>query len=99
MLCVLRGYGVPQVVDALYVERELPATVAQLLAESVGNDCRPTFNGRALRLEPVTADAFTELLEILCVRIRGRLLAGLHRGCLPPVRLGLEPFAEFACAV
>jgi hypothetical protein len=99
LLCVLRGYGVLQVIDALDVERVLPATFAQPLAEPVGNECLPTFDGRALRLEPITADAVSELLEIRCVRIRGRLLASLHRGCLPPVRLGLEPFAEFACAV
>jgi hypothetical protein len=97
--CVLRGYGVLQVVDALYVERGLPVTVTQPLAESVGNECRPTFHGRALRLDPVAPDALSELLEILCIRIRGRLLTCLHRGRLPPVRLGLEPFAEFACAV
>ena len=27
------------------------------------------------------------------------LITLLHRGSLPPVLLGLEPFAEFACAV
>jgi hypothetical protein len=43
----------------------LPATFAQPLAETVGNEGRPTFESHALHLDPVTADAFSELVEIL----------------------------------
>ena len=65
----------------------------------MGNERRLTIDGRALRLYPVAADAFSELVEILSIRIQVWLLARLHRGRLPPVRLGLEPFREFACSV
>src|SRR2546425_12320961 len=65
----------------------------------MGDDGRPAVHGRLLVLGSVAAEAVAELLELVGVRVgRGLLTAG-NRGSLPPMLLGFEPFAEFACAV
>ena len=53
----------------------------------------------AARFEEFCAKNLGHLDQVGSIGIGCRLLTLFHSGRLPPMLLGLEPFAEFACAV
>src|SRR3989442_5856181 len=83
----------------LDLERDFPTSVDEALAKAMGDDRGPAVERRALGVDAVAANSLAELLEILRVRIARRLLALPDRLGPAPVLVGLQPSAEFSCAV